>query len=302
MEPWRARPVPFWRYGFLPPPRTSARVFTEAVPCRAAASWPTTTWWISGTLTCTSKTASGSSTLPAVSPAGVSTSTDAMSGPLRGGLDEHDGALGPGQGALDEQQPALGVDRVDGEVHRGLADVAHPAGHLDALEHPAGRRAAADRPGRAVLALDTVRRAQAVESVALHDTGEALALGRADDIDGLSGAERLHGQLLADRVGRRVCGAELDEVATRRDAGLLEVAGQRLGHPTRADGTEGDLEGGVAVQVGRPDLGDDARAGLDDSDRDECVVLVPDLGHAELLAEKPLHGGSGGGHRRSFRA
>ena len=26
MEPWRARPVPFWRHGLMPPPETSARV------------------------------------------------------------------------------------------------------------------------------------------------------------------------------------------------------------------------------------------------------------------------------------
>src|SRR5690606_5405359 len=32
IEPWRARPVPFWRYGFLPPPRTSPRDLTSCVP------------------------------------------------------------------------------------------------------------------------------------------------------------------------------------------------------------------------------------------------------------------------------
>ena len=37
VEPWRARPVPFCRYGFLPPPRTSPRVLVECVPWRAAA-------------------------------------------------------------------------------------------------------------------------------------------------------------------------------------------------------------------------------------------------------------------------
>src|SRR5262244_807995 len=35
--PDRARPVPFWRQGFLPPPLTSARVFVEAVPARRLA-------------------------------------------------------------------------------------------------------------------------------------------------------------------------------------------------------------------------------------------------------------------------
>ena len=34
----RARPVPFCLYGLRPPPRTSARVLVEWVPCRAAAS------------------------------------------------------------------------------------------------------------------------------------------------------------------------------------------------------------------------------------------------------------------------
>ena len=34
-----------------PPPRTSPRLLVEWVPWRAAASWATTTWWISGMLT-----------------------------------------------------------------------------------------------------------------------------------------------------------------------------------------------------------------------------------------------------------
>ena len=32
LEPWRARPVPFWRNGLAPPPRTSARVLVDWVP------------------------------------------------------------------------------------------------------------------------------------------------------------------------------------------------------------------------------------------------------------------------------
>src|SRR5580704_10781318 len=63
-EPCRARPVPFCRYGFLPPPRTSPRVLVAWVPCRAAASWAVTTWWISGTLTLASKISGGSTAAP----------------------------------------------------------------------------------------------------------------------------------------------------------------------------------------------------------------------------------------------
>jgi hypothetical protein len=38
MEPARAWPVPFWRHGFLPPPRTSALVSCALVPARPAAA------------------------------------------------------------------------------------------------------------------------------------------------------------------------------------------------------------------------------------------------------------------------
>src|SRR3954468_14629673 len=37
VEPARARPVPFWRHGLAPPPRTWPRVLVDAVPCRRAA-------------------------------------------------------------------------------------------------------------------------------------------------------------------------------------------------------------------------------------------------------------------------
>ena len=46
IEPWRARPVPFWRHGFAPPPRTSPRVFVEAELARRAASSATTVSWM----------------------------------------------------------------------------------------------------------------------------------------------------------------------------------------------------------------------------------------------------------------
>ena len=74
VEPCRARPVPFWRYGLRPPPRTSPRPKVSWEPWRAAACWATTTWWISGMLTWTSKISAGSSTPPDVPPSGVRTS------------------------------------------------------------------------------------------------------------------------------------------------------------------------------------------------------------------------------------
>src|SRR5437763_2064400 len=293
MEPCRARPVPFCLYGFLPPPRTSPRVFALCVPCRAAASWATTTWCISGMLACTLNTSSGSSTTAVEVPSTATTltlSSEGISAPalLRRRADQHQRTLRARDGALDQDQVLRRVDRLDGEVLHGVPDVAHPARHAYPLEDPARRGARADRPGRAVLALDTVAGAQASEAVPLHHTGEALALGTPGDVHDLSGRERLGGDLLSQRVLAGVGGAQLDQVPARRGVGPGEVAGLRLVHLARVDRAVRELDRAVAVLVGGADLGDHARSGLYHGDRDNPVV-VPHLGHAELGAQDALH-------------
>lgn len=45
MDPCRERPLPFCGLGFLPPPRTSPRVFPLAVPALRLASCHSTTRW-----------------------------------------------------------------------------------------------------------------------------------------------------------------------------------------------------------------------------------------------------------------
>jgi hypothetical protein len=50
IEPARAWPVPFWRHGLMPPPRTSAFVFCALVPARPPAMYATTTWCTSDSL------------------------------------------------------------------------------------------------------------------------------------------------------------------------------------------------------------------------------------------------------------
>jgi hypothetical protein len=126
----------------------------------------------------------------------------------------------------------------------------------------------------------------AVEAVTLHDTGETLALGGAGDVDGRARLEGVRGELLAGRVLGRV-GADLDEVAARGHAGLLEVAGQRLVDLAGVDRAEGDLDGGIAVGLGRADLRDDAGPDLDHGDRNEAVVLVPDWVMPSFLPSSP---------------
>src|SRR3954447_18195204 len=95
--------------------------------------------------------------------------------------------------------------------------------------------------------------AQTGEPVSLHDTAEPVTLARRDDVDldraVTFGSEDVGRDLLADRVGRRVRRADLDDVTPRRHACLREVSGDRLVDLARVDRTEGDLHGVVAVLV-----------------------------------------------------
>ena len=69
--PWRARPVPFWRNGLAPPPRTSARVLVDWVPARLAASWAVTTWCSTARLGSRPKIVGSRSTVPRSWPAAL---------------------------------------------------------------------------------------------------------------------------------------------------------------------------------------------------------------------------------------
>src|SRR5665647_2916750 len=155
---------------------------------------------------------------------------------------QDDAAAGPGYGALDQQQTLVGIHRVDREVLGGLANPTHATGHLHALEHATRGGACADGTRFAVVLVRTVRGADSVEAMALHDAGESFALGGADDVDILSRLESRGRELLAQVVGRGLRGADLHQVAARRDAGLLEVARHGLGHLARVDRTKGDLD------------------------------------------------------------
>ena len=84
--------------------------------------------------------------------------------------------------------------------------------------------------------------------------------------------------------------AELDEMAVRPDAGLLQMADLGLRELPLGDRVERELDGVVAVDVGRLHLDDRARPGLDHGHgRHHPGVGVEDLAHAELLAEDAFH-------------
>src|SRR3954452_10540352 len=238
--------------------------------------------------TWTSKISAGRSTVTVWVVSVVSVTSGLLAGVgLRGGTDHDKATLGARDGTLQQDQALLDVHRVHGDVLGGDGVATHPAGHPGALEDVSGSGAGADGPGRAVVAVRTVRGAGAVEAVPLHDTGVALALAGARHVDLLAGGEELGAELLADGVGGGVRGADLDDVTARGDAGLLEVPGLRLGDLAAVDLAVPDLHGVVAVGRGLAHLGDDVRAGRDDGHRDHAVVLVPGLGHAELGAQQP---------------
>ncbi len=71
LEPWRARPVPFWRNGLAPPPRTSARVRVDWVPARTPASWAVMTWCSTARLGSRPKTVGSRSIVPRSCPAAL---------------------------------------------------------------------------------------------------------------------------------------------------------------------------------------------------------------------------------------
>src|SRR3954452_7553430 len=135
LVPARARPVPFWRHGFAPPPETMPRVFVACVPCRRAASSATTTSCTSGPLNGCSKTSASRST--AVPPPSA--------GALGIGTHLHGVSLGTGDGAADHHQIAIGHQLDDRQALLRHALAAHAAGAADALEHARGRGGGTDR-------------------------------------------------------------------------------------------------------------------------------------------------------------
>src|SRR5690606_12133530 len=163
------------------------------------------------------------------------------------------------------------------------------AGHAHALEDAARGRRSADGTGLAVVAVRTVRGRDALEVVALHDTRGALALAGADDVDQLTGLEdAVDRELLAQVVVSGIRRADLGDVTTRRDAGCLEVSGQGLVDLAGVDLAVGDLNGLLAVRLGRAELGHHVGCQFDHGDGNELAGLRPHLSHAELGAEHAL--------------
>src|SRR3954447_8557035 len=279
LEPARARPVPFWRHGLAPPPRTLPRVLVECVPWRRAASSARTESCTSGSWNSAPNAASSSATFL------VPPSTGAW---LAIGPHLHHAVARPGDRAAHEQQVVALADVDDGQPALGHALGAHVARAADALEHARGRRRGADRAGGAHV-VRAVALGAAAEVVALDRALEALALADAGDLDLGARLEGRGGHGVADLQLAGLV-AELDEVLHRRRVGLAQVAELGLGQVLLAHGAEGELDGLVAVAVERADAGHRTRARLEHRDALDAPVLEEELRHSELLGEDRRHG------------
>src|SRR5579862_1178202 len=131
LEPARARPVPFWRHGFSPPPLTSPRVLVEAVPRRRAAS-------SARTLSCTSGMLKRAVNAPAsrftVPPPSLGAFGEAARA-LGIGAHLHGATFGAGHRAADEHQVAVGNHFDHRDAALGDAAAAHSAGTAQPLEY-----------------------------------------------------------------------------------------------------------------------------------------------------------------------
>jgi hypothetical protein len=93
---------------------------------------------------------------------------------------------------------------------------------------------------------------------------------------------------LAHFEAREVVDPQLGEVLHRRRVSLLQVTELGLREPLGQRRTERELDRGVAVALRSLQLDDATRPGFDHRHRDDTVLVVPDLGHAELAPEDAL--------------
>ena len=257
IEPWRARPVPFWRHGFLPPPATSPRVFVECVPARGPRGRPPRPGASAARSPGASKISAARSREPFFFPAGVedldrrhqatpsSPAPSPRTGPSR--ARPRGRAPRPSRAGRPRSGSACTTSRFS-TVTRSLPCC--PAIRMP-LNTRLGVAQAPIAPGAGASAR-SVARLQAGEPVALHHPGEALALGHADHVGPLAG-RNVGPDLLARLVGRRVVGPQLHQVPSRAPR-RLEVARIGLGDVAGRTPPVPELDGVVAVALLRLDL------------------------------------------------
>ena len=226
---------------------------------------------------------------------------------LVGWTNHHHATVGAGNGAANEDDVVFGIDVDDVEITDGDLLGAVLSGHFLTLfgttETPVGRDIGTT--DGAVYFLHTVARGETGKVPTLHGTGEATALGGADDIDALDFAEDFRdGQLVAYLALGGFVEAELfDEflgfaVGLGRKGGsggktlatlgfhfLGDMATLGAGGAFAALVLVADLNGFVAILFLGANLKDGARTSLDYGDGGAVALGVVNLGHAYFGAD-----------------
>src|SRR6516225_4845117 len=312
-EPWRAPPVPFCLYIFLPVRQISARPLVLWVPAWRLLSCHCTQRAMMSARGSRPKISSESWTEPAALPSRVVTFSS-ISRALRlgrgfrsllatGDLElagfgrvlrqrlfhriahPDPSALGAGDCALDQDQAALDVGLHDAQVERGDAIHPHVTWHLLVLPGLARVLTAAGRADRTVRDRHAVGGAQAAEIPALHAAGKALADRGTRDIDELTDDEMVGLNLGTDRDQRILRDAELHDLALRLDLGDGELAALGLGHVNGLAGTGTELQRDVTVLFRRAVAQHLAVAELQHGHGDMFAALGKDPRHPDLLCD-----------------
>ena len=127
----------------------------------------------------------------------------------------------------------------------------------------------------------------AAEAVALNRACETLTDAGARNLDVIARAKHTNGDGLANgEVGRT---AELRQMTMRSDAGLLKMAGFRLGKIRQINCVIGELNTVVPIDVKRAHTDDRARARLDHGHGQARAVLREELGHAQFASDDCFH-------------
>src|SRR6478672_8842449 len=320
-EPWRAPPVPFCLYIFLPVRQISARPLALCVPAWRLLSCHCTQRAMMSWRGSRPKISSDRLTEPAALPSRVVTFSSISRALVLGrrfrsllaardlelaglrrflrqrllhGVTHPDpAALGAGNGAFDEDQAALDVGLHHTQVQRGDAVDAHVAGHLLVLPGLAGILTAAGRTDRTVRDRHAVGGAQTAEVPALHAAGKALADRGAGDVDKLADHEMVSLDFGADRDQRVLRHAEFRDLALGLDLGGGELAALGLRHVNGLARARAELQRHITVLLGRAVAQHLAVAQLQHGHRDVFAGLRKDPRHPDLLCD---HSGA---HRRA---
>src|SRR6476659_8676448 len=322
--PWRADPVPFCRYIFLPVRLISARFLTSWVPRWRLASCQRTQRCRMSARGSRPKMASESSTEPASVPSSdmiFSSMSRALligrrgfrrrrlgvaRGRLRIGQAElarlrcllrqllldcvpqrDPTALGTRHRTLAQDEAALDIGPHHLEIQRGDAIDAHMARHLLVLEGLARILPPAGRADRAMRDRDTMRGAQPAEIPAFHAAGEALADRSPGHIDKLADDEVVGCDLCTDRDQVALRHAKLGELALGLDLGNREMTAIGLGQVLRLASAGAELQRDVAVLV-HGAVGHDLTFGKAQHRHRYVLASVgKDAGDADRLCDHP---------------